>query len=164
MRVPLFVAGMAAMLSITPSAFGCSRSEPPPPAEAWVSGADAIYLAVANRYTANQDAKHGSQIEFTVLETLKGQARDRLVVSGELVSTDDFNDSGMVPPRWVRSDGRRGSCYAEHYKQGGTFLLLIRKGQPYWEGPSPTNEQVTGPQDPWVARVRETLRQPAKPH
>lgn len=148
------------LLFASTTAFGCSLAGPPPTAPALIAESDAIYLAVATRYAATtpQDMGTDATVQFQVLEVLKGSPRYRLELEGRLSDQDDFNDEPDVPRRWIRPEGRRGSCFAMSYRQGGTFLLLMRRGSPYWSALTPTNEQVTGPGDPWVAWVRKTLK------
>ncbi len=93
-----------------------------------------------------------------MLETLKGPAQRSLAFPGELVDQDDFNDDPKVPRTWIRPDGRHGSCYATRYRRGGSFLLMIRNGSPYWQPLTPTNEQIPSPADPWVQWVKQAIR------
>jgi hypothetical protein len=73
------------------------------------------------------------------------------------VDSDDFNDR-PVPYDWVRSSGTSGSCFAFDYREGAEYLLFLRSIggvlTPYWAPLAPTNEQVTGPEDPWVIWTR----------
>jgi hypothetical protein len=104
-------------------------------------------------------------VYFTVLEVIDSGGLAipaSLRVIGYLADQPDFNTK-PVPYRWVRSDGLRGSCAAYSYQRGGDFLLLLQgehvaELSPYWALLRPTNEQVRGTDDPWVAWVRETRR------
>jgi len=49
------------------------------------------------------------------------------------------------------------SCYAHDYKQNGEYLLFLKEGTPYWAPLSPTNEEVSGDNDPWVVWVKRQL-------
>jgi len=49
-----------------------------------------------------------------------------LILPGYLVENDDFNDHAP-PYNFVRPNGRRGSCFANSYRLGGQFLLLLKK-------------------------------------
>jgi hypothetical protein len=153
-------AAMAALLAAC-SANACLLNAPPPSAETLIARADAIYLATAVGY-AGEPGKDGPgvdpRIEFSVQETLKGPKLARLDVTGRLTDQDDFNDEPAGSKRWIRQAGRTGSCFATRYRQGGRFLLLIRNGSPYWQALTPTNEQVTGPADPWVAWIKRALQ------
>jgi hypothetical protein len=49
-------------------------------------------------------------------------------------------------------------CFAYDYKLGGTFLLLLKNGTPYWSQVRPTNEEVRGSRDPWLLWVEAQLK------
>jgi len=100
-------------------------------------------------------------ITFEVLERLRGADSLTFVVfEGELATRDDFN-TGSVPYVSVRSSGQRGSCFAMDYRFGAEYLLLLRVEEgvlsPYWWPLAPLNEQVRGPDDPWVVWVRNRM-------
>jgi hypothetical protein len=81
-----------------------------------------------------------------------------LLIEGRLVAGDDFNDQ-PPPYTFVRPAGRHGGCYASEYQTGAQFLLILKfhgdgSLTPYWEGLAPTNEQLHGPDDPWLKVVR----------
>lgn len=64
-------------------------------------------------------------IRFKVIEVVKGMYSSlEIPISGYLYGSDDFND-GLVPYTFVRREGRRGSCVASTYKDGGDFLLFL---------------------------------------
>lgn len=159
-RIALAALAAMTLLFSANIALGCSLARPPPSASVLVAESDAIYLAVAMRYATapSSDTGANAMIQFQVLEILKGSPRYHLELEGMLSDRDDFNDQPDVPRRWLRPEGRRGSCFARTYKQGGTFLLIMRGGSPYWAALTPTNEQVTSPGDPWVAWVRDAVR------
>jgi hypothetical protein len=102
-------------------------------------------------------------VHFTVLEVIDSGAVSvprHLAFIGYLSQKADFNPR-PVPYRWVRPDGLRGACHAYTYQQGGEFLLLLKGDTPdamtpYWAAHQPTNEQVRGAGDPWMAWVRAT--------
>ncbi len=104
-------------------------------------------------------------VVFDVLEVIKGQnVHNPLVIGGALTDHDDFND-GPVPYLGVRMEGRTGFCFASTYRQGGEFLLMLFRDQVGRLGPSsryyplmPLNEQLHGPEDPWVAWVRAQVK------
>jgi hypothetical protein len=106
-------------------------------------------------------------VTFRVVETLRGSVPDgRLVVPGRLVDRDDFN-RGPVPYTLVRPSGQRGDCWAQEYRVGAEYLVLLRPGwsglTPYWIPLAPLNEQVNGANDSWVEWVRaHVIRQPAR--
>jgi hypothetical protein len=100
-------------------------------------------------------------VRFTVLEMLRGNMPDTgLALVGTLVERDDFNPL-PVPYQMVRMAGQRGDCFASEYRAGGEYLLMLRDG---WYGPTtrwaalaPLNEQIRGPEDPWLEWVRARL-------
>jgi hypothetical protein len=100
-------------------------------------------------------------LTFVVLEGMKGNTTPEVGVRGFLMHTDDFN-KGSVPYAFVRSNGGKGNCVADGYKNGGEFLLLLRDGTPYWEALLPTSEQVRGADDPWVTWVRDEVRRQSR--
>ena len=67
-----------------------------------------------------------SRVRFTVIETVKGQAIQELVLPGYRVSTDDFNDR-PAPYLFVRPGGRAGSCFANSYRRDAQYLLFFKK-------------------------------------
>lgn len=110
---------------------------------------------------------HGfGTVRFRVLQTLKGTPpADQLLFEGERDAQGDRNDR-PVPYDFVRPGGRHGNCYALNYVQGAEYLLLAKhidvEGQPhelsiYWAPLAPTNEQVSGEDDPWVRWVVDEL-------
>lgn len=100
-------------------------------------------------------------IRFEVLEVLRGpDALDQLIIPGALAEESDFN-LGEVPYRMLRPAGQSGDCFAKLYQRGGEFVLLLRERDglltPYWSPLWPTNEQIRGADDPWLAWVRANL-------
>lgn len=88
-----------------------------------------------------------------------------LVFPGTIVEQSDFNE-GSVPYQMVRPSGQRGDCYAREYRVDGEYLFLLRDDEgtltPYWVPLAPTNEEIRGEDDPWVAWVRDRLEEPAR--
>jgi len=136
-----------------------------------VGAAQVIVRARADSVTPMPSALRRSRlgpetwVHFTVLEVIDsgGMPIPRsLRYAGYLSDKADFNTK-PVPYRWARSDGLRGSCMAFTHQRGGEFLLLLQGSSvdslnPYWSGLTPTNEQITGRDDPWVAWVRDARR------
>ena len=82
---------------------------------------------------------------------------------GYLVDTDDFNDQ-KPPYSFVRPNGRHGSCYANSYKTGAQFLLMLKKSKDgnltvNWYPLGPVNEQLHSESDEWLDWVREKAAQ-----
>jgi hypothetical protein len=104
-------------------------------------------------------------VTFHALEWLKGRpvSADSVTLNGVAVTLDDFN-RGPVPYQIVRSAGTRGSCFANEYRIGGEYLLLLQDtSRPnslslYPWALGPVNEQLRGDDDPWLAWVRERVR------
>ena len=123
-----------------------------------VDSATAIVLVRALGYRESRPGlADSSVVEFTVIERLRGtDSLQQLAVSGRVVGNDDYNP-GSVPFTNVRPAGNRGSCFADEYRAGAQYLLLLRDGTPYWRALAPVNEQVRGLTDPWVRWVRRRI-------
>lgn len=103
----------------------------------------------------------GSAIGFTVDELLRGpDSLQRITLEGRFVDRDDFNPR-PVPYRLVRRAGQRGDCYAREYRKGASYLLLLKADATGlgtgWGPLAPVNEQLRGPDDPWLQWVREEM-------
>jgi len=99
-------------------------------------------------------------VHLRVLEVLRGTpAGPALTVPGELAAYRP--DPGRRPPyREIDCVGREpgcGGCFARRYREGGEYLLLLKGGTPYWAPLAPTNEEISGREDPWVAWVRARM-------
>jgi hypothetical protein len=83
---------------------------------------------------------------------------------------DDWNDQA-VPYTMVRRNGRSGSCFANTYRQGAQFLLVLRRtgnvssavssNSEYtvnWYALGPVNEQLRSADDPWLQWVRDHVK------
>ena len=155
------------VLAATP-AYPCDVFGPRPSPSDLVRQSDRIVVAKALAYTTNvPDPKYGAnglpepRVRFQIIETLKGPAGVELVIPAFLTDVDDFN-SEPPPSRGVRSFGRRVNCFADEYRQGGTFLLLLKAvAGDYtlrWAPLAPINEQVRPDNDVWVSWVRQQLQ------
>lgn len=143
----------------------CSRSAPFSFDELFAAAV--IVRATAVKYTVEPDpntrttGEPESKIEFKIEEILKGEnLPESVLLHGYLSDRDDFNDV-EVPYKFVRPDGRAGSCFANTYKEGAQFLLFLKKnGDEFTSNISvlgPTNEQLRGPDDAWLRWVKEYL-------
>jgi hypothetical protein len=100
------------------------------------------------------------RVTLRVQEVVKGEHPGLWVtVAGRLA--DYRAPSGRTPP-YAEIDcvGRTpgcASCFARSYAMGRQYLLLLKGGTPYWAPLSPTNEEVSGPGDPWITWVRRKL-------
>jgi len=102
----------------------------------------------------------GGIVVLRALDVLKG-SYDRPFVSVIGQIGDYRTDPARRPPyEQIDCMGRVpgcGSCFAQSYKNGAHYLLLLKGGTPYWAPLSPTNEEVSGPADPWVLWVKRQL-------
>jgi hypothetical protein len=104
-------------------------------------------------------------IRFKVLEVIRGsllRESSELILPGYLVDHDDYNDK-LPPYNFVRPNGRSGSCFANSYRSGAQFLLILKREQPLgytadWYELGPTNEQLHSADDPWLRWVREQAK------
>ena len=164
--VPAFV------LALSLNAFPCQRATPVSGVE-MVKESDVIVRAIAERYDVGPKNPNvittgipDSTIHFHVLEVIRGDARTELTLPGYLSDKDDFNDRPS-PYDFVRPGGRARSCFANTYRSGAQFLLLLKKEQPgeltvNWYALGPVNEQLHSMDDPWLLWVRAEA-QKAKP-
>lgn len=156
------------LLALPASSQACSRVRPFTLNELF-DNAEVIVRATAVRYAKPPDdprfsttGKPDSTVEFRIEETLRGKdVPEGIVLNGYLSDKDDFNEL-LVPYMFVRPNGRSGSCFANTYKEGGQFLLFLKKTKdlytPNISGLGPTNEQLHSDQDPWLAWVRDHLK------
>ena len=131
----------------------------------YIDKTDAILLVKAIAYTGpardpeyDRDGVPKSRVRFSVLETLKGPWIAEVVLPGFLNDVDDI-DTDRALAGIIRSP----SCYRDMYRQGGTFLLLLRhvadgEYTTRFAALRPTNEQVRPLDDPWVRFVRRRLQ------
>jgi|GEM_PF-1850264 len=146
----------------------CSRSRPFTLDELF-DNAEIIVRVTAIQYAKPPDApslyttgEPDSTIQFKVEEKLRGNdVPDTIVLNGYLSNEDDFNEM-PVPYMFVRPYGRRGSCFANTYKEGAQFLLFLKKTKDgYTSNVSalgPTNEQLHSDKDTWLIWVRNHLK------
>jgi len=154
-----------AWLAVALPALPCSIGEPVSNVK-MVQQAEAIVRATAVEYSvppADPNSWTGgtpdSRIRFKVTEKIRGPVPDEMILPGYLVQRDDFNDH-PAPYNFVRPNGRRGSCFANTYRNGGDFLLLLKKSESgeftvNWYALGPVNEQLHSGDDPWLAWVRK---------
>lgn len=152
---------------------GCSRAGEFKHEELF-QNADLIIRATAVKYSKPPNdpqiittGKPDSVIEFEIVETLSGKGvSDKLTLAGYLSDKDDFNDV-PVPYKFVRHNGRGGSCFANTYKQGAQFLLFLKKTDNGYttniSALGPTNEQLRSEDDAWLIWVRNYLKSSDKP-
>ncbi len=147
------------------NALSCSRGKPFSYDELFA--ADLIVRATAEKYVSEPDLTLMTtgvpdvQIEFRIDEILKGKERlEAILLNGYLFEKDDYNDQ-KLPYTFVRKNGRSGSCFANTYKKGGSFLLFLKKTQtgytPNISALGPTNEQLRGTDDAWLLWTRDEV-------
>ncbi|HEX7706457.1 MAG TPA: hypothetical protein VF701_08375 [Thermoanaerobaculia bacterium] len=165
---------LALLIVLLPSnAYPCSRTTPVDPAE-MVRFADLIVVARAVDYDrAPSDHRitttgvPDSVVRFEIDEWVKGKGPTSLSLHGYLSAADDFNEI-TVPYTFVRKGGRSGSCFANSYREGGRFLLVLKlhKGayNVDWYALGPTNEQLHDGEDPWLVWVRTQVRVAQSPN
>jgi hypothetical protein len=162
------IMAVVAMIVSAEDAYPCSRLSPVSSVE-MVKQADAIVRVTAVEYASPPQnpnmwttGEPDSKIRFKVLEVIRGRVSSQLILPGYLVDQDDYND--QVPPyNFVRPNGRSGSCFANSYRSGGQFLLILKKKQPAgytvnWYALGPANEQLRSADDPWLLWVREQAK------
>jgi hypothetical protein len=141
-------------------ALGCSVAHIATPRDL-VSRAEAILVVRAEEYfvdpVRNSHGRlDGGIIRFSVKSKLKGFSDSDLHIEGLLADSDDPNDR-PVPYDFVRPEGRHGDCVAKQYRRGGSFLIFLKGGTPYWSPLAPVNEQITSEADDWVVWVKRQL-------
>jgi hypothetical protein len=167
LRIAITTASFLTLTSAVPT-FTCTRTSPVSPEEV-VQKADVIVRATAESLVQAASVPNSSDpdstVQFRVLEIIRGEIPGyHFDLRGTLVDTDDFNDQ-QPPYKFVRPEGRGGSCYATSYRTGAQFLLLMKKTQRgftvEWYALGPVNEQLHSTDDPWLLWVRAQSRQPA---
>ena len=154
--------------SVPTSGYPCSAVRRPS-ANELVKDAEAIVLVRAEGLSGVKEfgtptlATTGTQVRFRILEILKGEMPAATIeLTGTLTSADDRNDR-PVPYDFVRPAGRHGNCYALEYRQSAEYVLLLKRQAgsltPHWAPLAPTNEQVFGATDPWLAWIRKAVAQ-----
>jgi hypothetical protein len=107
-----------------------------------------------------------STVRFRLEEIVKGAyAQKEIVLPGYLSDRDDWNDR-PAPYDFIRPGGRHGNCFADTYRQGGQFLLALKRNTApslftvntemtvNWYALGPVNEQLRSERDPWLLWVR----------
>ncbi len=108
-----------------------------------------------------------SQVRFKILEVIRGPRLSTVELPGYLSDVDDFNDHD-APYTFVRPGGRSGSCFANTYRTGAEFLLLMKSASGgytvNWYALGPVNEQLHSDEDPWLLWVRKESGKPQLPN
>ena len=170
---PILITAFVAMILSATGAYPCSTNRAVSSVE-MVKQADAIVRVSAVEYAiAPQDpnvfttGEPDSMIRFKVLEVIRRRMSMELILPGYLVDEDDFN-LRQPPYDIVRPNGLSGSCFANSYRSGGQFLLMLKKKQSggytvNWYALAPVNEQLHSINDPWLLWVREQAKKQTVP-
>ena len=169
MDTKLTAMALVALMVCAADAYPCKTSRRVSSVD-MVLEADAIARVTAEGYTVAPRVSTSpmgrldvQRIRFKVLEVIRGKVPADLFLDGVLVDADDFNDE-TSPYNSVRSEGKRGSCFAGSYRTGAQFLLLLKKrGSDFtvdWYPLAPVNEQLRSVNDPWLLWVRTQANAP----
>jgi hypothetical protein len=162
-------------------ALPCSTSGRDP--RAMIAAADLILRVKAVEYSgppstvSSMVAAVGipaANLNFLVEEVLKGKyEKTNIILPGYLNEQDEWNRQDQHPPYASARPSADGTCFAEGYRKGGLFLLVLKKWEAYfgpragrsidgytlnWYPLGPVNEQLRSADDPWVQWVREQVR------
>lgn len=160
---------VAAGILVATVGLPCSRVGKVDPAQN-AREAEVIVVARAVEYlsepgpASGDDPPRRGSIAFDVVKSLKGRSvPTRIFLPGTLTDADDYNPE-PIPYSIVRPEGLGGWCFAQTYRQGGLFLLLLesRDGEytAEWDALAPNNEQLHGLDDPWIEWVRDQSSAP----
>ncbi|HEY0150528.1 MAG TPA: hypothetical protein VGB92_00940 [Longimicrobium sp.] len=134
-----------------------------------VRSAEVVVRAVAVGSATGRTLKRfdADTLAFEVREVLKGRSvPDTIRFYGVVADWDDFQE-GPVPYLSHRLRYSEGDCINAFYRIGAEYLLLLGRQPgnprlagltPYWQLLAPTNDQIRGPDDPWLKWVRLQLR------
>jgi hypothetical protein len=168
-----FVAGVF-LAAIPQVALACSILKPVSNTD-MVRDAEIIVRARALEYTrppadptAWTAGVPDSRVRFKIVEVIRGARLPTVELPGYLSDLDDFNDHSP-PYTFVRPGGRAGSCFANTYRAGAEFLLLMKSAPAggytvNWYALGPVNEQLHSDQDPWLVWVRKESAKSRQPN
>jgi hypothetical protein len=144
------------------------------PHERLLDGAELVVRARAET-VVDRPGRQGlfpveTQVRFRVLAVYKGTADSEYLEFNGVLGPEDPSEA--VPFDFVNARNRGPSCFTIGYRRSAEYLLMLRRGDalythpddlsPYWAALSPTNERITGDDDPWLRWVVETLAAGAK--
>lgn len=150
---------LAAVVSLSLAARLCEVVPSGSDSTAWMR--EATFVARARVVAPDTTVpKNARQVRFEIEEVLRSTNPPPIVIAlqGYTVDRDDFNKR-PVPYDQVRPSGLRGSCFADEYRIGADYLLLLIETKPgvfssHWAPLLPVNEELHGADDPWLAWVR----------
>lgn len=170
-RLKSLAASFFCLSSLQAHVLACSRAAPMPSPQSLINQSEAIVLAkLPSGLPATEVGQRAIQT-FDCEKVIKGSPCDessRIRLPAVVVDKDELMDNRDTPIRSARKSAD-AECGTYHYRSGAYYLLLLKKRQepgwgpytpytPYWEALAPTNEQVTGPSDPWVLWVETNVR------
>ena len=113
-----------------------------------------------------QRARRVGAFEFEVVEVARGRAGlvgQRLSLFGQVAR---YSGRVLGPARATGpsiASTRLGGFFAMDYRLGALFLLFLRDVVGLLVAPlAPINEEVSGPDDPWLEWVRQQTREPSR--
>lgn len=110
-------------------AFPCSAAGLGP--KAVVAAADVILRVKAQEYAPSAQSRPAEwlpekNVRFLLEEVVKGSyAKPDIILPGVLSDTDDWNRGS--PPYTTARPSADAGCFAIAYREGGQFLLMLRK-------------------------------------
>jgi hypothetical protein len=124
-----------------------------------VRGAEAIVLARSVRFAPSPKSPGFAMLTFEIEEVVAG---DFHATSLTIDDVDLEPCAGRTPEDdFSVARPSAAACQAEDYRLGGRYLLFLRQWKRQWgiSGPgfSRVNEEVDGPDSPWVQTVRRYL-------
>jgi hypothetical protein len=109
-----------------------------------------------------------TKIDFLVEEIVKGKyEKPHIILPGYLNEQDEWNRKDQNPPYTSARPSADGTCFADSYRKGGLFLLVLRKWDASfgpragrsidgytlnWSALGPVNEQLRSADDRTGAR------------
>ncbi len=125
-----------------------------------IDRSELIVRAQPVQESAKADEEGGGTVTLKILETIKGVTESKSIqVPGRFANYLDRSNKD-VPYQQLNCSRAAGcgGCYAYDYKMGNQYLLFLKDGTPYWAPLSPTNEDISGKNDPWFIWVKKETR------
>ncbi len=113
----------------------------------------------AIRHILGRDRDDYRLVEFETRELVKGSTVSARLHAVALPSSCCFGRiSKAVPYTTPRRSAQLG-CFAFDYRIGAEYLFILQGGVLYHRIGAPLNEEVRGPDDPWLNWVKKQVRQ-----
>jgi hypothetical protein len=155
----LLLASLSLLFVLTNSAYSCTVTGQALSARQLVRLSDAIVLTHVETRTPMTAVGERAVVDHKCIRTIKGNAcreGEALSITGYVWDKDELRADARVPRTAARSSAD-GPCVAMGYVADGWYLLFLKRTEgkysPYWRALAPTNEQVSGLNDPWVEWV-----------